>query len=455
MNARGDADAYRVPLADLCALGTLFVFSRVPWVVAFFYYSDERAMAFAGVTLLIAGMLVLAIGALFAWVRLSTAGWLARTAVLAMFLYFVAGFLRQTFAPGAVISTALLAAIAAGGVVLAAAGAARLTHVWPRLRSAMIAAAVICTTSVFVLAAVLAPDIRLFADSQPGHRPVVVLLLDEFSAGAARDIVADLARHDLDVDDTAVPSVGTNTIDAIPAMMAGMHLGDARPCTHSAVCGRGRVLDFGRLSMGREDVDIIGVYHPYCAIGGLRHCVIPMRGLEGPVWSAYLCGLPLRLVLRDWLDCERPGYVPPTDREITAATRRDLFAAPFWSQGGLLYAHLLVPHPPSPSGERRLADAYAANVVRARELVEAVVAALERTPFRGDYSLIVTSDHHLRSEYWCAIEPYVDEDCALPESMRDSRVPFIVASRGGAVAYGAPRSNGDLQRIVAELSRPR
>jgi hypothetical protein len=445
----------RVPIADVWAIGILFLLSRLAWVISYFYYSDERATAFAALTCLAALLVGLAGYAFLRLVSPSMVGLLARALVLAIFLYVVALQLRPIVARGVVLSMYSQFAIAAAGLALAGLSAARVGRVWQRVRTALIATALIGTISSYLFAALFAPRIELLGNSGALHRPVVVLLLDEFSAGAARDLTDDLAKRGLHVDARAVPSIGTNTIDAIPTMLSGIALLDARPCTHSAVCGRGRVLDFARLGVARDDVDIVGVYHRYCAIRGLRQCVIPTRGLEGSILGPFLCGLPLHLLIGAQLECDRPGYSPRNAAAIAAATRGALLGAPFWSRGGLLYAHVLEPHPPSPGGERRLADAYAANLARARTLVQAVVDRLERSPFRDDFSLVITSDHHLRSEYWCTVEPYATGDCTLPESWSGPNVPFIVATRGPPIAHRAPRSNADLLPIVVELSKAR
>ena len=306
---------------------------------------------------------------------------------------------------------------------------------------------------MFALAAILAPHIELLADSQLHHRPVVVILLDEFSAGSSQDLEVALAGRELQVESWAVPSIGRNTLDAIPAIFSGARLLSARPCTRTAVCGRSRVVDFARMRVARDDVDIVGTYHRYCAIKGLRSC-LSTQGDDLPPFRSFLCALPFRRLMEAQLGCNRKGYAE-FGLEVATVVGRELMAAPFWTQGGLLYAHLIAPHPPSSSGETRLADAYAANLVQTRDLVLKVVDRLERTPFREDFTMVITSDHHLRSEVWCATEPYASHDCELPAAMRSAAVPFIVATRGAAIAHRAPRSNVDLLPIAVELARPR
>ena len=454
MSMTAGAMRSRIPHADLWALGILFFTSRVPWILEQFYYSDSRAAAFLLVTTLVSLLLIAAGYAFARFPDARTLAVLMRSAVLAMFLFNVAIQLRQLLPEDAGLKMSWKVGSAVAGLVLAGIGGWRFVSVWPRLRAAMLAATIIFIGSAFALAATLAQTIGLFGDPAARHRPVVVLLLDEFSAGSAQDLIAALAGRQLQVESWAVPSVAPNTLDAIPAIFSGVRLEGARPCTDSAICGRGRAVDFARMSVSRRDVDMIGVFHPYCAIEGLRHCVIPQSGDDAPVLTSFLCEFPLQLMLGAQLGCDRGGVTLRAVESSLAATRA-MFDAPFWKQGGLLYAHLLTPHPPSASQEPRLADAYAANLERARKLVLGVVDGLDSAPFRDDYTLVVTSDHHLRSELWCKAEPYSTHGCELPEAMRTAEVPFIIATRGAVLLHKTPRSNGDLLPIVVELSRPR
>jgi hypothetical protein len=453
VSASTDGTMRRLPHLDLWTLGAVFFLSRLHWIMAQYYLADVRGSQAILVSLLASLLLVLGSYILVKLVGQRSSSYLARAAVLAMFMYFVEVQVRLQVGPSRGLSLPWQVAIGVLGLLLATIGAARLAAVWPRLRLALLVAATIATTSVFALAAILAPHIELLADSHPNHRPVIVFLLDEFSAASSQDLVAALAGRELRVESWAVPSIGRNTLDAIPAIFTGGKLLSARPCTSTAVCGRGRVVDFARMKVTRNDVDIVGTYHRYCSIEGLRFCV-GTQGDDLPPLRSFLCALPSRVLMESRIGCNRKGYAE-FGLDVSTVVDRELMAAPFWRQGGLLYAHLIAPHPPGESGEARLADAYAANLVRTRELMLKVIDRLERAPFHEDFTLVITSDHHLRSEIWCAIEPYASHDCELPESMRGAAVPFIVATRGAPVAHRAPTSNADLMPIVVELARAR
>jgi hypothetical protein len=355
--------------------------------------------------------------------------------------------------PSELLGAGMQATIAVAGLAVAALGARWFAGVWPRLRLALLTATVIALLSPFALVALFAPHTTLFSDGAPRQRPVVVLLLDEFSAGSAQDLLTEIDARGFDVKSWKFRSIGVNTIDAIPAIFTGRPLMDARPCTTSAICGRTRVVDFGRMHAGRDDVDVVGIYHPYCAIGGLRYCLNQDSDRELPLVRTFLCSLPLRLFMDRYLECPKRGYASPGARSATDMESK-LFAAPFWSKGGLLFAHLILPHPPSFSGEERLAEAYAANIARANKLVFDVLDRLDHGPHGGDYALVITSDHPLRSSTWCKVEPFSRYDCDLPAAMEDANVPFIVVNRGTQATYPEPRSNADLLAVAAGLSGP-
>ena len=444
----------RLPHADLWAVGIIFFLSRVQWIVELHYHSDQRAPASLFVVICASSFLIIAGHVLSRFLRDRFFAILARAMVLATFLYFVATLLRPLFVSGDGIASSWKLVIGVGALILAGFAAVRVAAVWSRLRAALLAMVLTASISTFVLAALLAPRIELLADSRDRHRPVVVLLLDEFSAGAAQELTNALATRRLEVDSWAVPHIGRNTLDAIPGIFSGSLLKNARICTGSAICNNTSVVDFARMRVERDDVDMAGIYHPYCAIEGLRYCVDLQRAPGQSATLSFLCGSPLHFLIGRWMGCNRAREDLPV-AEDAAAMNQKLFAAPFWARGGLLFAHLMIPHPPSVSGEPRLEDAYRANLERASKLVLDVVDHLERGALRDDFTLVITSDHPLRSELWCRTEPYASNDCNLPQSMLSPEVPFIVATRGGPVAHVAPRSNADLLAVVTQLSAAR
>ncbi|HEV7606111.1 MAG TPA: hypothetical protein VGO61_02160 [Steroidobacteraceae bacterium] len=452
MSTRTASTMSRIPHADLWLLGTASFFSRVQWIVPFYYHADSRANEAIFLSLAISLLVILAGYALACVINPRIFAFLARSAVLGAFLFLLWIQLRHDLITASDMSVAMRMLVVSVCLVLATLGASRLVPIWPRLRAALLAATVIGTASVFAMVAIFANRIEIFGEAGAHHRPVVVLLLDEMSGGTAHDMVAELKRRQLQVESWEVPSIGQNTLDVIPAIFSGSALPGARPCTSTAICGHSRVVDFARMSVARDDVDIVGAYHRYCVIHGLRHCVNPEVGSEVPLLIAFFCALPVRDLFSTYFDC--PGY-DALSHDYFVAAKRELYAAPFWSRGGLLYAHLLIPHPPGAGGELRLADAYAANLERAGRVVSGVADRFDQTPFSDDFSLVIVSDHHLRSEMWCTKQPYASHDCDLPAAMRSAGVPFIIATRGGAVAHRVPSSNVDLLPIVIELSRPR
>ncbi|HEU5137315.1 MAG TPA: hypothetical protein VFU13_19350 [Steroidobacteraceae bacterium] len=442
------------PHLDAWALGILFFLSRVNWVVSQNYHGSANATGAIYVSLAASLMVVLAGYGLAALAGRRFAAVALRTAVLVMWLFVVAVTFRHLTSPTGLIDGFWQAFIAVAALAFAVLGAVTLAPVWRRLRAALLAAALISAISPFVLVAILAPRIELLADSGAHRRPVLVLLLDEFSAGAAHDAGVELGRMQLNVATWAVPSIGRNTIDVIPALFSGKALEEASTCTASAVCGRGTAVDFARMRVLRDDVDIAGFYHRYCDIRGLRSCVGSYQRVERSAPVAFLCALPPRRVFAMLLDCGQP-MADVTQIDPVTEAGQVIDGAPFWDRGGIFYVHLLLPHLPSFSGELRLVDAYAANVERASRLIRHVVENFDRSPMRDDYTLIITSDHSLRVDYWCQRQPYASHDCEVPATMRTPDVPFIVASRGPPVSHRVPRSNLDLLPIVAEIAGPR
>jgi hypothetical protein len=101
-------------------------------------------------------------------------------------------------------------------------------------------------------------------------------------------------------------------------------------------------------------------------------------------------------------------------------------AAPFWREGGMLFAHLPMPHPPGRTVGEPLQVHYAANLSRAAGFVEAL-GRRARERFGDDVRIVVFSDHGLRFRHACASPLYARLPCDIPLAYRDDRVPVIVA----------------------------
>ena len=245
----------------------IFFLSRMHWIIALYYYSDQRASALMMVSIVFS-LLAVAMGyGITSCTEPRTAAFIGRLAVLAAFLYFVAIQIRQVLIPGVELAAGWQAAIGFIGLSLATMGAMRMVDVWSRLRAAMVTAALIAISSVFGLVAVLAPHIELFAGTEGPHRPVVVLLFDEFSAGSAQPLAAALGRRQMNVESWEVPSIGRNTIDAIPGIFSGASLPALVPA-RVRLCA-GTVAWWISRACGYCETTSISseCHHRYCAIG--------------------------------------------------------------------------------------------------------------------------------------------------------------------------------------------
>ena len=102
--------------------------------------------------------------------------------------------------------------------------------------------------------------------------------------------------------------------------------------------------------------------------------------------------------------------------------------APFWQRGGVLYGHLLQPHPLMGATDASLADEYADNIANSAALVGTVAQKAQAT-FGKDFRLVIFSDHPLRPQIWCASSGFYREDRCKPEaSQLSTQVPLIVAA---------------------------
>jgi hypothetical protein len=202
--------------------------------------------------------------------------------------------------------------------------------------------------------------------------------------------------------------------------------------------------------VGRPDVDIVGFYFPYCAIKGLRSCnvVSPMSPyLDFARWH---CAAQRR---SDWLtgldgETERVrcanqlGHVWATlGQDVEAA----IWRAPVWERGGLLYAHVPLPHPPGDGGEGSLETHYRANIAKSARLVGAITERLvsRRRPF----SLVVFSDHPLRA-IWCHSTQYRDS-CPPGADLLDDQVPLL-ATGVVSPAFATIKSNMEIFSLVGK-----
>jgi hypothetical protein len=97
--------------------------------------------------------------------------------------------------------------------------------------------------------------------------------------------------------------------------------------------------------------------------------------------------------------------------------------------GGMLYAHLPLPHPPGERPGGTLKQDYQDNLALASEFLGQMVdraraAKLERL------RLVVFSDHPLRQSLWCSKPAYRAQGCQPVAELEDAQVPLIVGTLG-------------------------
>ncbi|WP_047244052.1 sulfatase-like hydrolase/transferase [Chromobacterium subtsugae] len=306
--------------------------------------------------------------------------------------------------------------------------AARLADAfWRQLGHVVIAAALLfALTPYALLMSDQAGAYPVFSLASPyalasPSRNTLAILLDETGPEFTAPLLKAAQERQLRWASVVVPAAGANTVNAIPAMLTGKRFDNVAPCGPSWLCSPTRSLDFGQLYAGRPDLDIVGFWHPYCAIRGLRYCRRIAGVFYPPPARSFLCSPPYLPAL---LNC-RPAAGSrdaAVDRLLAAA-----YAAPFWREGGMLYLHLPLPHPSMETREN-LRSHYLANLADASQVLGQLLDKM-RSRFGDDFSVIVTSDHPLRTEGWCRPErEYHAADCGLGLPANRKRVPFIVIS---------------------------
>jgi hypothetical protein len=255
-------------------------------------------------------------------------------------------------------------------------------------------------------------------------KAVVVLILDEMSPELApllRPVLTDQG-HILHVGQ--VKRAGENTVNAIPSMLTPQRHDDVAPCGATSLCGT-VFFDMARLRASRPDTDVVGFFHPYCAVLGLRSCWIAKPG------NANLEKLFNRLIYKfqsvtagEVLKLREPLSKSNLESMREAITQNAL-NAPFWSEGGgILYVHQLLPHPGGARTGLGLDEEYHDKMLQAVRFVSLIKDKLQRN-FGKEYLLIVTSDHPLRSSMWCREPEYENVECLKENFVETANVPFM------------------------------
>lgn len=353
--------------------------------------------------------------------------------------------LGAEFGPALVLFT-LVAALTGAGAKLPA-------TTWSAVRRGVSAAGMIFVLSQPVLAHWRAHDVvwpsRETSESSPKPAPEiqVFILLDELNDKAAGPIIAAMSRSGRPVHHRALVPVADGTLKVVPSMFARTPFPDAKPCSLNTVCSDNQALDFSRIRASRPDIDVVGFYLPYCAIQGLRSCHVEKLASRIFSMERWRCALLRRseAVAHRAREAERRHCVEVLGTvwaDLATDVERRLWQVPVWHDGGVLFVHMPLPHPPGRDPAQGLAANYVANLERAASLIGRLAGALGREPSRR-FSLIVFSDHPLRTSMWCGSAQYKGTGCAAAETLIDDRVPLLVTG-DLPTAFGHLSSNQDV-----------
>lgn len=262
----------------------------------------------------------------------------------------------------------------------------------------------------------------------------IVLLLDEFSASAAGPVVETLKEAGLQVTVSDINPAGKNTIDVIPAIWLRTSFDQATACGPTQICSATKVLDFSKIQATSNNIDIVGFYHRYCSIQGLRSCFFEPFPRTKSAGTALACSFPVFKELA-FLGCDDESS---SARNSMLAFRDNmqqaLMAASFWKKGGVLYAHLFVPHPLPSIPLKTLSEEYAGNIENGASVVR-LVAEKAKLVFGDNFKIVVFSDHPLRAKMWCKDKTYASFKCTPDPSQISTQVPLIVATpRAGSAS---------------------
>jgi hypothetical protein len=306
--------------------------------------------------------------------------------------------------------------------------------VWKRLHLAIIVGGLIFIFFPVLLVSTHAPTIYWPSPShqaptlkapQLPQQNTIVLLLDEFSASHAGPVVDQLKDAGLQVTSTSMIPAGKHTVNVIPAIWSRSNFDQSAPCGPTQLCSGSNVLDFSKVKASSDNIDIVGFFHRYCSIQGLRSCFFE----PFPTASAgtdLLCRFPGVRKL-DFLECDTSAPDRSAFIALRAHLEKSMLEAPFWEKGGVLYAHMLQPHPLMGIPLKSLQEEYTDNIAHAAAFGK-IVAQKAKLVFGDDFNIIVFSDHPLRVDMWCNDKNYIKMGCQVSHTQSSTKVPLIVAT---------------------------
>jgi hypothetical protein len=256
-------------------------------------------------------------------------------------------------------------------------------------------------------------------------KAVVVLVLDEMSTNVAPMLYPVLNASGQQMHLGISKSAGKNTIYAIPSMLTPQRHDDVTACGATRLCGE-VFFDMSQLRAAQPNTDVVGFYHPYCSIKGLRSCreAVPLPISPGRILGNLLSRV--RFAVLSILPMQDDFVAKKTFERIRKSIAHEALNAPFWTRGGgLLYVHQFLPHPDGVGAELSLRAEYQEKIEDTVEFVNAINTKLKDN-FGTQYALIVTTDHALRTNMWCNTVAFRKSGCLGDNPMDTDSIPFIV-----------------------------
>jgi arylsulfatase A-like enzyme len=223
------------------------------------------------------------------------------------------------------------------------------------------------------------------------------------------------------------------------------------------------------------NTSLVGWYHPYCRIEGSRltSCYWQPANLFGDPdrfsivknfrhqAADLLTLIPFTKRLQSWLWPRSPDdYRTPhlAVYQLLIAAAKDQLAAD--RNPGLTFIHLPVPHPPyiydrqrktfDINGQREYSD----NLALADHALGELRETLERAGLWDKTTIIVSSDHWWRTDFWKPVKNFWSDGDALNQPAQiDHRIPLIVhvAGQKMGMTYEPPLNTVLTHDLVLEL----
>ncbi|MDG1109601.1 MAG: hypothetical protein P8N60_13155 [Burkholderiaceae bacterium] len=209
------------------------------------------------------------------------------------------------------------------------------------------------------------------------------------------------------------------------------------------------MLNFSKIHVPESvNFRVIGFHHPYCSIKGLADCFQGESPVDDNAFIGFGCYWMGRVgILLEF--CGEESLSPKIVNRQRATMLSRIDNSEFWSNGGLLYLHILSPHPPGISNNESLDSAYSENVADAASIVLKLSERLNYK-FPTGFQLFISTDHPLRPNVWCGTQRYVGK-CDVRKSFISTSVPLISISNGVADICQI-KTNADIFQCVGRKS---